>query len=311
MLVADVDVSNSIQEGLNEVFAFIPEFIMALVIVAVGYVLAKVIGNLVARVLQGAGLDDQLHRGGVGTFVQKVTSRPSRLIGTIAFWALFLGAVSLAVSVLGINALTDFVAAVYSYLPNVIAALAIFVVAGLVAGGVATLAQRLLGGTSLGKIVSTAGPILVMTIATFMILDQLKIAEDIVVITYAALLGAIALGSALAFGLGGRDVARQMLEGAYQKGQESRDEFRRDLDHGMARAREEKDAARSHVDDSDREPVYAGGRRSESDTTVMRPGYDAGATSFEAPAAPRPGEQAYESAYDPADEPPPRGDSRA
>ena len=79
---------------------------------------------------------------------------------------------------------------------------------------------------------------LVLTIATFMILEQLKIAHDIVVTTYTLVLGAIALGAALAFGLGGRDVARQMLEGAYAKGQENKEQFRRDLDQGMSRAQE-------------------------------------------------------------------------
>jgi hypothetical protein len=83
-----------------------------------------------------------------------------------------------------------------------------------------------------------------MTIATFMILDQLKIAEDIVVITYAALLGAIALGTALAFGLGGRDVAREMLVNAYEKGQENKDRFKRDLDEGMQRARAEAESVK-------------------------------------------------------------------
>ena len=52
------------------------------------------------------------------------------------------------------------------------------------------------------------------------LLEQLKIATQIVTITYAALMGAIALGSALAFGLGGREVAGEMLRGAYDKGRE-------------------------------------------------------------------------------------------
>jgi hypothetical protein len=96
-----------------------------------------------------------------------------------------------------------------------------------------------MGGTPLGKIVGTAAPILVMAIAGFMILDQLQIAPDIVRITYAAILGAIALGSALAFGLGGRDVARQMLESAYEKGQDNKDQFKRDLDERITRADEQ------------------------------------------------------------------------
>src|SRR3712207_8549100 len=108
----------------------------------------------------------------------------------------------------------------------------------LIAAGVAALVGKTMGDTPLGKIVATAAPILVMTIATFMILDQLKIAETIVTITYGALLGAIALGSALAFGLGGRDVAREMLQGAYQKGQENKDQFKQDLDQGMQRGKD-------------------------------------------------------------------------
>ena len=153
----------------------------------------------------------------------------------------------MAVSVLGIEALTSFVAAVYAYLPNVLAALLIFLVASAVAAGIATLVTRVMGDTGLGKIVATVAPILVMTIATFMILEQLKIAHDIVITTYTLLLGAIALASALAFGLGGREVAGQMLQGAYQKGQENKQQFKQDLDTGMARAREEAKAKQDEL----------------------------------------------------------------
>jgi hypothetical protein len=244
VLLADFNIGDSIERGFTVFFAWLPSLLAALAILVIGYFVAKIVGNLVARVLQRAGFDGTLHGGPAGSFVRKVTESPSRLLGRITFWALFLGAFSLAVTALGIDALTDFVAAVFAYLPNVIAALLIFIVAGAVAAGVATLTQRFMGDTGLGKIVSTVAPILVMTIATFMILDQLKIAEDIVVITYAALLGAVALGSALAFGLGGRDVAREMLVNAYAKGQENKEQFRRDLDLGMQRARAEAESVK-------------------------------------------------------------------
>jgi len=71
--------------------------------------------------------------------------------------------------VLGSNALTNFVAAVYAYLPNVLAALLIFLVASAISAGIATLVTKVMGDTGLGKIVATVAPILVMTIATFMI----------------------------------------------------------------------------------------------------------------------------------------------
>ena len=234
-----MDIGNSVERGFTVFFAWLPALIGALVILVIGYFVAKVVSKLVWRGLQRAGLDRTLHQGAGGSFVEKVTSSPSRLIGTLAFWAILLGTISLAVSVLGIEALTNFVAAIYAYLPNVLAAVVIFLVASAIAAGAAAFAARAMGGTALGKIVATAVPILVMTIATFMILDQLQIAENIVTITYAGLIGAVALGSALAFGLGGRDVASLMLEGAYAQGQQHKDEFKRDLDQGISRAKED------------------------------------------------------------------------
>jgi mechanosensitive ion channel-like protein len=237
MLIAGI--GESVQHGFSVFFGWIPALLGALAILLIGYIVARVVSGLVGRLAHRAGLDRALHGGPGGTYISRVTARPSRLLGTLAFWAIFLGAVSLAATALGIAALTAFIGAVWAYLPNVLVALVIFVAAGALAAGVATLATRVMGDTSLGKVVATAAPILIMTIATFMILDQLKIAHNIVVITYAALLGAIALGSALAFGLGGREVAARMLEGAYTGVQENKHQWKRDLDHGMARAKDE------------------------------------------------------------------------
>ncbi len=234
-----MDIGNSVERGFTEFFAWLPALLGALAILVIGWFVAKAVSKLVWRGLHRAGFDRTVTSGQGGGFVRKVTESPSKLIGTIAFWAILLGAISLSVSVLGIEALTDFVAAIYAYLPNVLAAVLIFLVAGAVSAGVAALATRTMGGTPLGKIVATAAPILVMTIATFMILDQLMIAESIVTITYAGLVGAIALGSALAFGLGGREVARELLQGAYEKGRENKEQFKRDLDQGVSRARED------------------------------------------------------------------------
>ena len=263
-----MDIGNSVERGFTVFFAWLPALLGALVILVVGYFVAKFVGKLVSRALNRAGLDRTLHQGAGGSFIEKVTSSPSRLLGKLAFWAILLGTISLAISVLGIEALTNVVAAIYGYLPNVFAAVLIFLVAGAISAGVAAFVTRVMGGTTLGKIVATAAPILVMTIATFMILDQLQIAENIVTITYAGLIGAVALGSALAFGLGGRDVAARMLEGAYEKGQEHRDEFRRDLDEGISRAKEDVSAKRDELADS----------QSEQETRVD-PAFDANSGS--------------------------------
>jgi hypothetical protein len=285
MLVASI--RDSVDRGFTVFFAWVPALLGAIAVLIIGYFVAKLVAKLVYRATYRAGLDRALDRGPGGNVIGKITTHPSRLLGTIAFWAIFLSAVSLAASVLHIKALTAFVGAVWAYLPNVIAALAIFVIAGLIATAVSTLASRVMGDTGIGRVVATGVPILVMTIATFMILDQLKIAHSIVVITYAALLGAIALGSALAFGLGGRGVAERMLEGAYQTTQQNKHQWRRDLDQGLARARGEAYGMRDGGDgDGGRDTL----QRHEEATARTRVATSMGTTA--------PGEAAYESAWE-------------
>jgi hypothetical protein len=283
MLVASI--GDSVERGFTVFFAWLPALLGAIAVLIIGYIVAKIVAKLVYRVTHRAGLDRTLHSGPGGNVVGKITTHPSRLLGTVAFWAIFLSAISLAASVLHIKALTAFIGAVWAYMPNVIAALAIFIVAGLIATAVATIAARVMGDTGIGRVVATGVPILVMTIATFMILDQLKIAHNIVVITYAALLGAIALGSALAFGLGGRGVAERMLEGAYRTTQENKEQWRRDLDQGMTRARSEASDMKEQMNDGGSETQ----RRRDEATARTRVATSMGNT---------PGESAYESAWD-------------
>src|SRR3954470_19991052 len=283
MLAASI--GSTVNRAFAVFFGWLPALVGAIVVLLIGYFVAKLVAKLVHRVTHRAGLDRTLHNGPGGNVVSKITTSPSRVLGTIAFWAIFLSAISLAASVLHIKALTTFVGAIWAYLPNVIAALAIFIIAGLVATAVATLASRVMGDTGIGRVVATGVPILVMTIATFMILDQLKIAHNIVVITYAALLGAIALGSALAFGLGGRAVAERMLEGAYQTTQQNKDQWRRDLDQGMTRGRSEASGMREQMNDGGSETP----RRRDEATARTRVATSMGNT---------PGESAYESTWE-------------
>jgi len=235
------DISESVDRGWDEFFVWLPRLIGFLAILLLGYIVAKMLGGVVTRVLQRAGFDRILERGAGGSLVMQVVQRPARLMGTLAFWAVFIGVLSVAVDVLGIAALEDLVRSVWGYIPNILAALLIFIVAGAVATAIATLVERTMGDTPTGGIVKTVAPVLVMAIAMFMILDQLEIATNIVTITYAALIGAIALGMALAFGLGGRDVASRLLEEAYTKGRQVAPDVRRDVSVGVERGKREAD----------------------------------------------------------------------
>ncbi len=252
-----VDLTTSLQQGLDSLFEFIPNLIGFLVILIVGYFIAKLVKSVIAKVLDKVGLDRHLHSGQTGQYVERISpdASPSRLIGSVAFWFIFLFVLSAAIGALQIPAVTAFMNQVLAYLPNVIVAVLIFVVAGVVAAAVAGLVARTMGDTPTGKIVASVVPALVMGIAIFMILNQLKIAPEIVEITYTALIGALALGLALAFGLGGREVAAEMLRGAYRKGQQQKGQVKADMQKGQERAREQvRPAAQAARPRADRSP---------------------------------------------------------
>jgi hypothetical protein len=218
--IGAVEISDSLQRGLDEFIAFLPRLVGFLIILLIGWLIARVVKALLVKALQGVGVDRALTSGSAGPHVARIMpdARPSELIGTVVFWFLFLGALAIAVSQLGIEALDSFLQAIVAYLPNVVVAILIFVVAGALAAAVSGLVSRTLGDTTTGRIAASAAPVLIMGIATFMILDQLNIAPAIVEITYIAVLGSVALGMAIAFGLGGRDVAARLLEDAYREG---------------------------------------------------------------------------------------------
>lgn len=229
-LIAAVEVGDSLQRGLDNLIGFLPNLIGFLIILAIGYIVARVVKGIVTKLLEKIGTDRALHTGSTGAYVNRVAPgfKPSSAVGAIVFWFLFLGFLAIAVSQLGIAALDNFIASVVAYLPNVVAAVLIFVAAVALSGLAGGAISRTMGDTPTGKVVGSVVPVLIMAIGTFMVLDELQIAPQIVTITYAALLGGIFLAMALAFGLGGRDVAGQMLSEAYDRGRESSGRFRRD-----------------------------------------------------------------------------------
>ena len=247
--ISAVKVGDSVQQGLDSLFGFIPNLIGFLVILIVGYFVAKIVKSIIAKALEKAGLDRHLHSGQTGEWVERVSpgASPSRLIASVAFWFIFLFVLSAAIGALKIPAVTAFMNQVLAYLPNVVVAVLIFVIAGVVAAAVAGLVAKTMGDTPTGKVVAAVVPALVMGIAIFMILNQLRIAPEIVQITYTALIGALALGLALAFGLGGREVAAEMLRNAYQKGQEQKGQVKRDMETGKQRAQDQAGQASSRV----------------------------------------------------------------
>lgn len=231
---------DSLQSGFTQFVNYLPQLLGAIVVLVVGYIIAKILNKIITKVLQKLRFDQRLDANQGGKYAEKISpdGKPSRLVGGVVFWVIMLFVISAAISTLNIPALTGFMNAVLDYLPNVLAALLIFIVAGVIAGAVGGLAHRMMGDTPTGRIVRTGAPALIMAIALFMILTQLRIAPVIVTVTYIALIGALAVAAALAFGLGGRDAAADLVNSGYRKAQEQRDQVRQDVATGRDRAQQ-------------------------------------------------------------------------
>lgn len=232
------NVLQSMQSAFTHFVNFLPQLLGAIAVLVVGYIIAKVLNKIIVKLLQKVKLDQRLDANQGGRYAKKISpdGKPSRLVAGVVFWVIMLVVISSAISTLNVPALTGFMNQVLGYLPNVIAALLIFIVAGAVAGAVGALAHRTMGDTSTGKVVRTAAPALILAIAVFMILTQLGIAPVIVTATYIALTGAVALATALAFGLGGRDAAADVVNSGYRKAQQHTNTATQDVRTGRDRA---------------------------------------------------------------------------
>lgn len=247
-----VDVGDSFQQTIDGIFGFIPELIAFLIILLVGYIIARIVKGIVSKLLQKTGADEKLKEADSSGYVEKVMpSGPSVAVAAVVFWLIFAFFLFTAIGALKIPALTTFMNQVLAFLPNILVAIVIFVLAAAVAGAIAGAIARMMGDTPTGKIAATVLPALIMVIALFMILEQLQIAPEIVRIAFAATMGALALGLALAFGLGGRSVAERMLESAYSAGQAQKDQVRSDIQSGKEKAQADAQSARDKMSQSD------------------------------------------------------------
>lgn len=236
-----MDIGDSFQRTTDGIFDFLPNLVGFLLILLVGYLVSKVVAKIVKAVLDKVHLDRRLHESSANRYVDAVLpgASPANGISRVVFWLIFIFFITAAIGALGIPAATSFMNEVLAYLPNVIVAILIFIVAALLSGAVAGAVVRFMGDTPTGKVVGAVAPAVIMTIAFFMILEQLQIAPEIVRIAFTAIMFALALGLALAFGLGGRELAADLLRQAKDKGGKAADQAKHDARVGADRARDE------------------------------------------------------------------------
>lgn len=284
-----MDIGASLRETTDTIFGFIPHLLGFLLVLLIGFIVAKLVASAVGKLLDKIGVDRKLKESDASRYADAVLpgASPSRGIARVAFWLIFFFFLISAVGALQLPTATEFMNRVLGFLPNIVVAILIFVVAALISGAVAGGVGKLMGDTPTGKVLASIVPGLIMVIAFFMILEQLQIAPEIVRIAFAAVMFALALGLALAFGLGGRDVAANLLQQAQDKGSDAADQARRDLDKGRDRgeqaAREGKERAEQEVNDRSGASSSTGGHTAEGSsyrtgTDSPRP-YTGGSTS--------------------------------
>ena len=236
-----MDIGDSFQNTTDGIFDFLPNLLGALLILLIGYIVAKVVAGVVRKLLQKMHVDQKLQESSASRYVDAALpgASPSGGVATVVFWLIFIFFVTIAIGALGIPAATTFMNDVLAYLPNVIVAILIFVVAALISGAVAGTAAKFMGDTPTGKVAATVAPAVIMVIAFFMILEQLQIAPEIVRIAFTAIMFALALGLALAFGLGGRELAADALRQAKDKGSQAAQRAKQDAQVGAQRAQDQ------------------------------------------------------------------------
>ena len=238
-------ITQSLSDGLSAILGALPALIGALLILIIGYIIAKVLQGVVTRVLQSMGFEGWMESGGIKQFFERSQTRqtPLSILGKLVFWLVFFIAITMAVDTLGISAISDVLAQFIAYIPQIIAAILILVLATLLANFVAGIVRGATGSNIAGSVAQYG----IIVFAAFAALTQLGIAEGLIAPTFLILLGGAALAAAIAFGLGGQSVARQIVEDGYQKTDEAKQQIQQQQEQDQ---QEEQDEQQSDSSES-------------------------------------------------------------
>jgi len=212
---------------LDQVLRFLPQLFVASVILTVAYFLGQFARDIISGILTGLGFNNILQWLGFTAIAatsptdaanedaenKAVTSlpsqTPSQIVGIVVFLAIMLVAIATATDVLQVSALTRIVFGVLQISGQVLSGVIIFAI-GLYLANFAFNLISSTGGRQ-ARILAHAARISVVTLITAMALKQMGIASNIVDLAFGLLTGAIAVAIAVAFGLGGKEIATQQL----------------------------------------------------------------------------------------------------
>ncbi len=208
-------------EMLARFSAAIPKLTFALLVLFIGWLIARLIRKVVRRVLSGIGLDNLAERLNDIDIVQRSGMRieVSAVLAQMVFYILMLGFVIFATDLLGIPAITQMVRDVVDYLPALFSAFVLFLLglflADMVRGIVLTACQSM--GLPSAKIISTAIFYFLFVTAAVSALAQAKINTGFMALNISIIIGALALAFAVGYGISSRDLLSNYLASGYNR----------------------------------------------------------------------------------------------
>jgi Conserved TM helix len=263
-VVVGIEWGQGIEDAWSKIATFVPKFFGFLLVLLIGYFVAKAIAKLADKALERVGFDRALERGGLKRALERSKYDASDLVGKAIFYALMLLVLQLAFGVFGPNPVSDLITGVIAYLPKVAVAIVIIVVAFAIAAAVRELVSSALGGLSYGSMLANLAGTAIVVVGVFAALNQLQIAPEIVNGLFYALL-AVVVGSAIvAIGGGGIVPMRQRWEMALTRYDEEKPRMQQELRSRSQLAEREDRAKRAELSNADRDRT-AGARSSTTE----------------------------------------------
>lgn len=202
-------VTTPASQMLNSILSAVPAIFSAGLILILSFVIGKVVGGFMTTLLTGAGFNSVLQRLGLGKAGKKGEKTLSEYAGTLILVAIMLFAGMEAARQLGFSNLADLVFQFAIFSGKVLFGVVIFAL-GLFLGNLASRAV-LASGTSLAEPLAQVARASIVVLATAVGLQHMGVGEDIIKLAFGILLGAIGVAAAIAFGSGGRDLAKTYL----------------------------------------------------------------------------------------------------
>jgi small-conductance mechanosensitive channel len=212
-------VIDALTKIVTDIIGFIPNFVNGLIILIVGYLIARFIRWIVTAILSRVRFDVLMERSGVTDSLRGLGVRIplSRLIGQAIFIFLLLSFLITSTRLMGLEAVAQLLEQLLTFLPNILAAGIVFVLGGLAAQFIGNLLTTVVAATGagyasqLGRIVQT----LIVIFSAVLALGVLGIDTSILVTALTIVIAAFGLALGLALGLGARNVVQHILAGYY------------------------------------------------------------------------------------------------